>query len=250
MAARTRWLARFAGVAFAIDLVLWGHTIADVGAGLATVLGNVQVIFVAFAAWTVMGERLERSLLYALPVMLLGVLLIGGVMGSGSYGIAPAQGTVFGVGTSLFYAVYLLVLRFGLKAESGQKSLQGEIGVIAPLFQATLGAAVGAGLLAAVLGDFRLGGIALVSLGWLALLAVSSQVIGWLLISRSLPVLPAALTSTLLLVQPAGAVALGFAVFDERPSAAQLSGVALLLAGVLFAAVRSGRSAPVQGKSA
>ena len=35
-----------AGAFLAVDLVLWNHTIADVGAGIATVLGNLQVLFV------------------------------------------------------------------------------------------------------------------------------------------------------------------------------------------------------------
>ena len=41
---------------------------------------------------------------------------------------------------------------------------------------------------------------------WLVVLALSSQVLGWLLISVSLPRLPALLTSILLMLQPVGAV--------------------------------------------
>ena len=58
---------------------------------------------------------------------------------------------------------------------------------------------------------------------WLVLLALTSQVLGWLLISVSLPRLPAALTSVLLLVQPVGAVALAVLILDEQPSALQLA---------------------------
>ncbi|HXZ76621.1 MAG TPA: EamA family transporter, partial [Streptosporangiaceae bacterium] len=36
--------AAAAGAFLAMDLVLWNHTIADVGAGVATVLGNLQVL--------------------------------------------------------------------------------------------------------------------------------------------------------------------------------------------------------------
>ena len=46
-----------AGVFLAIDLVLWNHAIADVGAGIATVLGNLQVVFVTAAAWLAFRER-------------------------------------------------------------------------------------------------------------------------------------------------------------------------------------------------
>ena len=44
---RSRVTAVVAGLFLAIDLVLWNHAIADVGAGIATVLGNLQVVFVA-----------------------------------------------------------------------------------------------------------------------------------------------------------------------------------------------------------
>jgi drug/metabolite transporter (DMT)-like permease len=234
-----RWLARIAGVSLAIDLVLWSHAINAVGAGLATALGNLQVLFVALIAWTALGERPAAPLFVALPVMLLGVVLIGGLLGSGSYGSSPGLGVIFGIGTSICYAVFILVLRAaGLRTGSSA-----EVGAIAPLYEATLGAAAGAAALAVILGDVQLTP-PWPALGWLALLAVSSQVVGWLLISRSLPALPATLTSTLLLIQPAGAVALGAIVFGEDPSGEQLIGVALLLTGVLVAtAGRAGAAA-------
>jgi drug/metabolite transporter (DMT)-like permease len=87
--------------------------------------------------------------------------------------------------------------------------------------------------------DFRLGP-AWPALGWLALLALTSQVIGWLLITVAMPRLQAWLVSVLLLVQPAGSIALSAAALGERPSLAQLAGVALILAGVVIAT--SGRT--------
>ena len=46
-----------AGVFFAADLIFWHQAIKDVGAGLATVLGNLQVVIVPFVALAVLGER-------------------------------------------------------------------------------------------------------------------------------------------------------------------------------------------------
>jgi drug/metabolite transporter (DMT)-like permease len=69
-------------------------------------------------------------------------------------------------------------------------------------------------------------------------LALTSQVLGWLLITVSLPRLPAALTSLLLTVQPVGSVALAAVIFGESPSAFQLVGVALVLAALLTATSR------------
>ena len=48
-----------AGAVFAANIVLYHHTIDLVGAGLATVLGNLQVVVVAYVAWAVLSERPE-----------------------------------------------------------------------------------------------------------------------------------------------------------------------------------------------
>jgi drug/metabolite transporter (DMT)-like permease len=80
--------------------------------------------------------------------------------------------------------------------------------------------------------------------GWLLLLALSSQVLGWMLISTSLPRLPAALSSVLLTLQPVGSVILGVVLLGESPTALQVAGVALVLAGVLSLALRRRRRAP------
>ena len=72
-------LAAIAGIFFTGDLMFWHHAIEAVGAGLATVLGNLQVIIVGFFAWLLLGERPSRATLLALPVVLAGVVLISGV---------------------------------------------------------------------------------------------------------------------------------------------------------------------------
>jgi len=57
---RARLLAWGAGAFFAVDLVLWHNAIEQVGAGLATVLGNTQVVLVGLLAWALLGERPPR----------------------------------------------------------------------------------------------------------------------------------------------------------------------------------------------
>ena len=101
------------------------------------------------------------------------------------------------------------------------------------LFEATAGAVVGSVLLG--LSWATAPRSALAGLGWLVLLALSSQVIGWLLITVSMPRLAAGTIGALLLIQPAGSVALSYVILGERPSLLQLAGVALVLAGVVVA---------------
>jgi drug/metabolite transporter (DMT)-like permease len=221
-------LSAIAGAFFAADLICWHHAIGDVGAGLATVLGNLQVVLVGLLAWIVLGERAERRVLSAIPVVLAGVVLISGAIGHGAYGRDPARGVVFGIFTGLAYAGFILVLRHG------NNDLRRPA---APLFEATLAATVFAAIAGVAIGD-----VSFVPTwpghGWLALLALTSQVLGWLLISISLPRLPAALTSVLLTIQPVGSVLLGVAIFGESPSAAQFAGVVVVLAGVTLASLK------------
>ena len=78
-------------------------------------------------------------------------------------------------------------------------------------------------------------------------LAITSQVLGWLLITTSLPRLPAAMTSVLLTVQPVGSVALAALILGESPSPLQLLGVALIVAALLTAGRARGSSALADG---
>jgi drug/metabolite transporter (DMT)-like permease len=56
-----------------------------------------------------------------------------------------------------------------------------------------------------------------------------------MIIGATLPRLPAAITSLLLTVQPIGTMALAALIFGEDPSGLQLTGVLLVLAGLLVA---------------
>jgi drug/metabolite transporter (DMT)-like permease len=225
---RERLLTLGAGVFFAADLIFWHYSIEAVGAGLATVLGNIQVVLVGLMAWVALGERPETRTLAAIPIVFLGVVLISGVIGAGAYGDDPLLGVVYGVLTSIMYALFILILR------QGNADLRRPAG---PLFDATLVAAVFCALGGVAIGDVDwVPGLE--SQAWLVVLALSSQVLGWLLISVSLPRLPAVVTSILLMLQPAAAVFLAAVLLSEAPSAVQLSGVAIVLAGVAFATLR------------
>jgi drug/metabolite transporter (DMT)-like permease len=235
---RSRLLGLGAGAFFTFDLYLWHHCIGDAGAGVATVLGNLQVIVVAAAGWAVLGERPSNRLLVGLPVVLAGVVLVSGVVGPAAYGGHPIRGTVYGLTTSVAYAGFILLLR---------ASSRGTRSTAAPLLDATVTAGVlSIGLGAATDGiDLAPGWV---SFGWLALLALLSQIIGWLLISRSLPHLPAAVTALVLLLQPLGALLLAAAVLGERPTWVQLVGSAVVLAGVTYGSRPSrSRRPPEQG---
>ena len=231
---KQRALAWVAGIFFAVDLVAWHQGIEEVGAGLATVLGNLQVVLVGVLAWVILRERASNRSLAAIPVALVGVVLISGAFEHGAYGRNPGLGVAYGILTALAYSGFLLVLR------AGNADWRRPAG---PLFDATLVSGLACIPIGLAIGnldwtpDWK-------AQGYLLLLAWSSQALGWLLISITLPRLPAALTSVLLTFQPVLSVLFAWAILDESPSGLQLGGVALVLCGLLIVSARSARRRP------
>jgi drug/metabolite transporter (DMT)-like permease len=226
---RTIAFALIAGILFAGDLIFWHHTINLVGAGLATVLGNLQVVVVAIAAWLLFGERPSARVLVALPIILSGVVFIAGILGGQNYGTDPTLGVIVGGLTALSYAGYLLVIR----RVSGRRTA-------GPVAISTTSTAI-----VSLIVGFALGSLDLTPgaepMFWLILLGISAQAIGYLCISLSLPRLPAVVTSIILLSQPVVSMGLAIVLLGETPSAGQLLGVACVIGGIAFATVPTDR---------
>lgn len=226
--ARDRLVAVAAGVFLGLDLAFWHRAIDLIGAGLATVLGNTQVVFVGLLAWALYGERPSRWTIVATPMVFAGVVLISGVGSHDAYGLDPRQGVLFGLLTGITYALFLLGLRAAgrdLGAPSG------------PLLDATVGAALGVAAVAVFDGQLDLA-VHWPAHGWLLALAVGSQVVGWQLIGAALPRLPALETSVYLLLQPMLTTIWAWLLFSELLSNAQILGMALVLAGVGWLSIR------------
>lgn len=217
-------LAIIAGLFFSADLIFWHHAIEEVGAGLATVLGNTQVVFVPLLAWMILSERPRAVLMWSIALVMLGVVLISGIGGSNAYGRNPSLGVIFGVATGLSYAGFILVQR---SANRDDRRPGG------PLLVATAVAGVASLLVGWLLGEIDLT-LTWPAHGWLLLLGLGVHAGGWLLISIGLPRLPAAVTSVLLTIQPVASVLLGRLIFVEIPSPLQLAGVGLVVAGLLL----------------
>ena len=232
--ARSRAFALVAGIFFAADLVLWHNAIEQVGAGLATVLGNTQVVLVGLIAWVLLRERPSSSSLASIPVVLVGVILISGAFERGAYGPNPGLGAAYGVLTGIAYSGFLLTLRQGGR---------GVVGPAGPLLDATFASAVGCIVIGRAAGDLDWTP-SWAAQGWLILLALSSQVLGWLLIAVSLPRLPAVVTSVSLTFQPVCSVIFAWLILGEEPSALQLLGAAGILAGLVMSSLGRGRPPP------
>ena len=220
---RARLQAAAAGVVLAVDLTFWHVAIADIGAGLATVIANVQVLIVGLVAWLLYRERPTRAAFALVPLVLAGVTLISGLGRADAYGAHPARGVAFGVLAGASYACFLLVFRAAGRSSASPAG---------PLSDATLGTVAGALVIGPLFNPHFSLAVTWPAHGWLVALALAPQVTGWLFITAALPRLPALETSVLLLGQPMLTVFWAFLIFGERLSALQWAGAALVLGGV------------------
>ena len=191
-------------------------------------LGNLQVVLVGLTAWVVLSERPEARALVAVPPALIGIVLISGAFEAGAYGSDPTKGVIYGVITAISYTGFILLIR-----QSGTGSAPGRPAVRGDLGRRRSGAPWPASR-SATSTSCRRGR----STAGCVLLALSSQVLGWLLITSSLPQLPAAVTSVLLTLQPLTSLVLGIILLGEDPTGLQILGAAFVLVGLLTAASR------------
>jgi drug/metabolite transporter (DMT)-like permease len=189
-----RRLAFASGLLLAVDFAAWHASIGLLGAGIATLVANLQVPLVGLTAWAVHRERPTTTAFAMIPIALVGVALLSGLGQEDAYGSDPVAGVLLGLLAAGAYSAFLLAFR-----HSNRGHLAPAAG---PLFDATAGALAGSLIAAAFDSGFSL----LPSWpahGWLLALALGSQVASWLLITHALPRLAALETSALLLAQPA-----------------------------------------------
>lgn len=222
---RSHRYSLLAGVLFGGTILCQNYAIDAVGAAIATVVSNLQVVFVTLAGWLLFAERPSGRFFLALPPALIGVLLVSGSISGGQHAVSTV-GILFCIGTSIAYAAFMIALRHGQRA--------GDVHVVGPLAEVTVVAALVVGLLGVAGGQLDLVP-PWPAQGWLLLLALGPQVAGWLSITMAMRRIPIALAALLLLLQPMVAVVLAMVLLHERLSVYQLAGSVVLLAAVVFA---------------
>ncbi|PFG29253.1 drug/metabolite transporter (DMT)-like permease [Paramicrobacterium agarici] len=213
-----------AGVALGIDYAAWTASIFSVGAGISTVLVNVQVVVLPLLAFVVDRERMRLRFLLTLPLMLFGICLVGGVWGAATLREEAVRGTLLGLLAGLGYGSYLFLTRRATRQEPGR--------MVQPLAWATASAAVTAALIAPFTGGLHLKAITPLAWTYLVLLAVLGQIVAWLLIHRGSTHLDPVTTAALLLIQPVLALGLSAMILAERPTTLQLVGATIVIAAV------------------
>jgi drug/metabolite transporter (DMT)-like permease len=210
------------GVFFAVDLALWHWSIRLTSVANATLFANLAPIVVMIVARFLFLERIRSVFLLGLALALTGATLVVG----SSFGLTSRHvlGDVIGIATALFYAGYMLSVKFVRRTHSTLVVMVWSSLVAGPIL-----------LLFAVLSGERL--VPVSSVGWLVLLALAlvSQVIGQGLIAYAFRHLPASFSALSLLIQPVVAAGLAWILLSEPLTMQQALGGGLVLAGIAVA---------------
>ena len=211
------------GLFFALDLWFWHRSIHYIGPGLATLLANFQVFFLAIVGITIFREKPSWRFVVAVPLAIIGLCLIVG-LDPGGLAFEYRVGILFGLMTAVWYSAYILFLR------KSQKQLR-SLSAMAHLAYISLFTA----LLFFVESSFRG-----VSLGipdvqsWLALLAYGCicQALGWMFIAKGLSKTRASLAGLILLLQPTLSFVWDVLFFHRPTTPVEGLGAALALGAI------------------
>jgi drug/metabolite transporter (DMT)-like permease len=229
-----------AGAFFALDLWAWHQSIWFVGPGLATLLANFQVFFMALAGILLLREPARPVLWIAIPLALTGLGMIVGVDWD-ALGPDYRLGLAYGLLTAFAYAGYLLSLRRARLAGS-RASVAGDLTVASLVSAACLWAV-------AWLEDASLAVPGVADWTLLGAYALVAQVLGWILITGALSRVRASTVGLLLLLQPTLAFVWDVLLFGRAFGLTETVG-ALLSLGAIYLGSRPDGRPPAAGRPA
>ncbi len=183
-----------AGLFFVCDVLLWHKSILLLGPGIATIVINFEVIFLALFGVIFLKERLSLQQKLAIPFALLGLALLLGVF---EYGLpeTAAVGTALGLVASLFYTGYILTVRRTQMTPEKLNPIANMAWITAITCAGSFVVCMATGVSLHV-PDMQ-------TLATLAVLGIFCQSIGWVLLSLGLPLMSPFRAGILMLSQPA-----------------------------------------------
>ncbi|MDE3045636.1 MAG: DMT family transporter [Verrucomicrobiota bacterium] len=225
-----KWPARkyfglylLAALTIALDLVVWNQSVLYIGAGLSTVLANLEIVFLVLIGTLFFREKLPPLFFKMCGLIAIGVcFLIHPYIFEMQF--SNILGISFGLAASLIYSIYLILLKNLGTANRGSETFT--LALIC-LF----GAAILALFIALTPGmTFSIpttqGFFYVLSNGLLC------QVLGWLLISKGLKGVSLSLSGLLMLAQPALTFIIDGFLMGRNTHWLQILGCVILLAAV------------------
>ena len=215
-----------AGTFLALHFGFWIASLQQTSVITSVVLVTTNPLFVGIASPFVLGERVPSAMWAGIGIAAAGAALMA-VEDVGD-GLSTVIGDLYALLGALFGAGYLII---GRRVRPGA-SWVGYVGVVYPTAAVLLAVSV------LVAGD-PFTGYSTKTFVMLGLLALVPQLIGHSAINWTLAFVPASIVAVAILGEPVGATALAALILDEIPSAFEIAGATLVMAGV-YVALRPG----------
>jgi drug/metabolite transporter (DMT)-like permease len=224
-----RWLL-LGAVFFAADLWFWHRSIQYVGPGMATVLGNVQVFFMTLFGYLFLSERISWRFFLGLVLTFTGLFLLVGLEWD-SLTADYRLGVFYGISTAVAYTGFMLSLRHA-QSQANSLSPMANLGVLSVVCAAMLALVVWHEGESFIIPD---------ATSWVSVIALGlfCQVVGWVLITKTMPTLPTSIVGLLLLLQPAMSMVWDVLIFDRPTGLPDVIGLGLVLLGIYLATLKN-----------
>lgn len=249
-----------AGLFLGIDFTAWNYSIFYVGAGIAAILLNLQVIVVPMLTAIFDKYKIPPVFLVLVPIMIVGVMLTGGVFEGSGESTGPEQiagintatlGTLLGLTSGICYSFYLYFSRkAGTTAPRKDLYIQPMMytamsQLIAPALWAHTGSPRGGfdfthdvlvdGELPTINPETALGDdLTTMNWIWLIMLATLGQAVAWTFVQWGTVWLDPTLSADILLLSPVSSVIIAWPLFGEIPSLLQFLGILMILGTVMY----------------
>lgn len=246
-------IAFAAGIFLGIDFIAWNYATFLVGAGISSVLLNLQIIVLPLLAMLFDKFNPGKTFWILVPIMIFGIVLTGGVLEAA----APAEvsmaygmpinllGTILGSTSGVCYGIYLYTSRKSGTLNPGRYvqpmvlvcAAQAVVAMIFMVFSQR-GFDITHGVLNA---DGSLPPNPILDYGapidgmswvWMIILAITAQAMAWLFVQYGSVHMDPTMTAGLLLLSPIATVFISPFILNENPSFLQLVGVFIVLGAV------------------
>jgi len=219
-------LILLASVSLALHFGLWITSLNYTSIASSVVLVTSHPAFVAVTSYFLWSERLNKLTISGIVVAIIGVILIN--YGGLTFGSGAILGDVLALIAGFAMGAYLII--------GGQIRTRIEILTYLTILNTCAAVIL---LVATMLSGHRLIGYSTTTYLMLILLALIPQLIGHSCFNLAVRLVPVTLVSVAILGEPVGATLLGATILGEMPTANEITGGLLILAGIFLVLRRS-----------
>ena len=233
---RNLWAGVVAGVALGVHFGTWIASLDYTSVAASVVLVSTTPVFVAIAAYLLLGERTSILSFAGIALAIAGTVVIAG--GRPGVGGAAFFGNTLALVGAVAMAVYVLI---------GRSLRTGGVGALSYSIVGYSAAAL-ALLPVALLSGAQLWGYSTTTWFWLFVITLGPQLLGHTVLNWALEYVRASIVSGAVLAEPVIAALLAWLVLAEKPGLATLLGGLVVLAG-LYLLLRGDVSRPPRAGS-